>query len=104
LWALPPREYYNDSLATTVQYFDYENGGIVTRIIDLPHYPNVQETSAERISIDLIKVINKYGLADKIVSYSAANEVKFFGVPTEEDDENEEVRQNFMYILKCVYY
>jgi hypothetical protein len=82
-------KYYDDSLATTVQYFDYESGGIVNRIIDLPHYPKVKETSAERICIDLKKVINKYGLADKIVSYSAADEARFFGVQQAEENDQQ---------------
>jgi hypothetical protein len=67
----------------------YESGGIVNRIIDLPHYPKVKETSAERICIDLKKVINKYGLADKIVSYSAADEARFFGVQQAEENDQQ---------------
>lgn len=61
-----------------IQYFDCENGGIQTKLLDIHSTPN--ETS-ETIAEIIMKTLQKYDLSEKCISFTADNaNVNFGGV------------------------
>ncbi|CAH2109237.1 unnamed protein product [Euphydryas editha] len=69
-----------------IQYFDCENGGIQTKLLDIYSTPN--ETS-ETIAEIILKTLKKYDLSEKCISFTADNaNVNFVGINRQSSGRN----------------
>jgi hypothetical protein len=70
-------EKYDRSIAAVVQYFDYHQGGVVVKLVQLPNHVLFGSTP-ESVSNNWKTILSKNGLDTKVVSYTA--EPRFFEV------------------------